>query len=490
MKLNLRKHIIVIVSLAAFSAAQAQNTFRSAYFIDGYNHRNNFNPAFAAERSYFSMPVIGDLRLNLLSNMGVSTFLFPAPDGLTTFMSPDVSADEFLGKLRNNNRINMDVNTSLLSFGARGKKGYFSFDLNVRATADINLPYALFDFMKNTGKSQYYDISGLAARADARVELALGYSRRIADIVNFGARIKALVGVAGLDARIDNMKVAMTGDQWSIHSSGTLKASCGLIEIPTKGESGSAETPAENDLLDFSNIETVESFSADKLISGYGGAIDLGVEIQLIPGLNLSAAICDIGYMAWRNSTVAKTGDQGWIFDGFNDISFDEDSDNSISEQFKALGDDLADMVDFRRASTNGKRGEFLACTLNIGAEYVMPFYSGLSAGFLYSTTLDGPHTRHEGRLYANLEPCSWFSFGVNGGATSYGATGGFILGLHTAGFNFFIGTDHIMTKFAPTGTEGLIYPYGKLHTQINFGIGFNVGARRSNGSPRPIINL
>ena len=64
-------------SVLAAGSAFAQQSFRSAYFLDGYNHEHEFNPAFASRTSYFSVPVISAFNLETQSNLGVSTFLYP-----------------------------------------------------------------------------------------------------------------------------------------------------------------------------------------------------------------------------------------------------------------------------------------------------------------------------------------------------------------------------------------------------------------------------
>ncbi|MDE6527310.1 MAG: hypothetical protein K2L75_08645, partial [Muribaculaceae bacterium] len=108
--MKLSKLIIAVVAASGFVAAHAQEAPRSAYFLDGYSYRHELNPAFMGERNYVSIPMLGNYDISLFSNVGVNTFLYKynEPDSkykLTTFMSPTVSADEFLGKLNKNNHI-------------------------------------------------------------------------------------------------------------------------------------------------------------------------------------------------------------------------------------------------------------------------------------------------------------------------------------------------------------------------------------------------
>ena len=465
------KKIIIsaLAILALAGTASAQQALRSTYFLEGYNMRHQFNPAFAPETGYFAFPVLSGFGLGTQSNIGADTFVYPLDGKLTPFMNSAVSADEFLGKLQGNNQISVDNNISLLSLGIKKSKAFYSLDLNVRTRFAANLPYGLFDFMKNTGKSRQYDISGLSADSDSRVELALGYGREINERLRVGARLKFLVGMANIEANIEEMNILMTEDVWSVRSTGVLKSSSPL-EFKTKGETGAElDSPSDKDLIDFRDIGT-----GGKAVNGYGAAVDLGAEMEVIEGLKVSLAINDLGYMAWKNTTIAETSGDGWSFDGFDNISLDGGNDNSLRKQFDDLADDFSDMYDFRRTAKDAENGGMIAATINAGAEYVMPFYRNMSVGLLGTSYINGDYSWTEGRLFLNLRPARWFSAGVNGAISKFGPTLGAVVGIHTKGFNLFIGTDSLPLKYAKA-TENILYPYGRLNTGVNISLSCNL---------------
>lgn len=466
--------ISILATLCLAGTVHAQQLFRSTYFLEGYNMRHQFNPAFAPNTSYFAISGLSSLGIETQSNLGVSTFIYPKDGGLTTFMNSAVSADEVLNKLRNNNQINIDNNISLLSIGIKKPKSFYSFDLNVRTQAAFNLPYSLFDFMKNAGISQHYDISGLSANCDSRVEFAFGYGRNINDRIRVGGRLKFLVGIANINADIDEMKIQMTEDKWTIKSNGRLESASPLY-FKTKGETGAKiKDPSDEDLIDFKNI----GFFTEVPVNGYGAAIDLGAEMEVVEGLKISLAVNDLGYMCWTDATIAKTSGEDWSFDGFDDISLDGGKDNSISKQFKALRKDIAAMYDFRRTDIDAKYGKMLAATINAGAEYTMPFYEGMSVGLLGTSYINGNYSWTEGRLFLNLKPAKWFSAGVNGAISKFGPTLGAVIGIHVSGFNLFLGTDHLPFNYAKA-YKSILYPYGKANTSVNFGLSFNLGKNK-----------
>ena len=130
--------------------------------------------------------------------------------------------------------------------------------------------------------------------------------------------------------------------------------------------------------------------------------------------------------------------------------------------------DDLEDYASFHRRENGAKRTTSLAATLNIGAEYVFPFYDKLRFGFLSSTRINGQYSWSEGRLSANVAPLKWFDAGVNYGLSSFGSSFGWLLNFHPRGFNFFIGMDHLMGKVSPQ-----FIPVGSANMNVSFG--FNV---------------
>ena len=480
------KKIYFILAIAISTAVLpvSAQQLNSAYFTEGYKFRHQLNPAFASSRSYFSIAT-GNINVGVNSNMGISTFLYPTADGrLTTFMNGSVSADEFLSRLNRKNILGVDAGVSLISTGTWGKHGFTSVELNLKSSSAVNLPKDLFDFMKNAGAKQSYNISNLGASLSAYTEISLGHAHKITDRLNVGAKVKFLLGIASMKANIDNMEVNMTADRWSINANGSMDVSVPMLTFPTKGETGASTDPSQNNEIDFNAIgDSFEFNTAGEMFSslfrglGYGVALDLGATYEfdsgLLEGLNLSASVLDLGFISWGNTTSAVTSNDPWVFEGFDDLSLDSGSDNSLNDQLNSLTDDLADMVKFERTSEGKGKTNMLACTINIGAEYEMPFYRKLSVGFLSSTRIKGPYSHSEGRFSVNIEPVKWFGLSTSYGISSFGSSWGAIANISLPGIGLFIGTDTIPTKLAKTG--GLSVPLNKMNLNLNFGLVFNI---------------
>ena len=231
---------IATVLLLFPSLVSAQSNLRSGYFLDGYIYKYKMNPAMAPERSFFAMPVLGNLGMGVETNfLGISTFLYPTDEGgLTTFLSPRVPNGVFLDKIADNNKLNTNFDLGLIALGFRTGKSFHTLDLSVRVDAGANIPGGLLKYIKAGGSS--WDISNIGMRMSMRAELAYGYSRSIGENLRVGARAKLLLGVMRADVAMDRLKLEMNADRWIVEAHGAMHMS-GPFSIMTKGETGNYE---------------------------------------------------------------------------------------------------------------------------------------------------------------------------------------------------------------------------------------------------------
>ncbi|MDE6332438.1 MAG: hypothetical protein K2L80_07530, partial [Muribaculaceae bacterium] len=239
------KTLIVAASCAAAMCTFAQKAPQTAYFLDGYSFRHELNPAFGNDRNYIAIPALGNIGVGMASNVGVNTFLYKTEPGsrydLTTFMSPDVSADAFLDKLGDYSRVTADMSYTLLSAGFKAWRGYNTLTVGLRSDAGIGVPKDLFRFMKlgQTGDDTRYSFKNLRISAEAMAEIALGHSHRIIPGLEVGARLKFLLGIGGISANIDRMDIRMSGEQWLVDARGAVDIAAGPgLVVPTRQESG------------------------------------------------------------------------------------------------------------------------------------------------------------------------------------------------------------------------------------------------------------
>lgn len=480
MKLMVRKYILAVCAMTVVAGVSAQG-LRSAYFLDGYTYGHEMNPAFMGERNYVAMPVLGQLNVGMQGNVGLSNFLYKYNDpmskyGLTTFLHPSVSSTEFLNGLHDRNTMNVNVSTPILSFGFHKWGGFNTFSVNARVSGNVNLPYAFFDFVKTGqlgGQKTEYDFKDLTVRANAYAEVALGHSRAVNDKLTVGGKFKLLVGVGNLNAYIEEAHLTMSEDVWSVNLKGEGDLALAGTEFETKATRPSVDNTQIRDRRVVDGIDA-DDFSP---IGGMGVGIDLGATYKMddfVEGLTLSAAVLDLGFISWKHSLNAyNDGLISFDFQGFDNIQVKDDglgTSKDLDDQLDDFGDDFMDMAQFYDGGT-GRRVTALNATLNVGAQYVFPFYKRLTFGFLSSTHFNKPFTWTEGRFYANVSPLRWFEASVNYGISTYGSSFGWVLNFHPRGCNVFVGSDHMLTKVTPQ-----FVPVNNLNANVVFGLNFTFG--------------
>lgn len=477
------KTTILAGALALGVCASAQDAPRTAYFLDGYSYRHELNPAFGS-RNYISFPALANLDFGLSSNMGLDTFIYPTSklDGypsdrnyaLTTFMSPYVDANEFLNKLSENSHLNFDYSQTILSTGFNAWGGFSTLNVGVRAHAGVNLPKDLFRFMKvgagETGNAEY-NFSDLRVQATAMSEIALGHSREIIKGLRVGAKVKFLVGLANIDAHMQDLHATFGDKEWKLRGKGELLMTAGTgLKVPLQD--------GEGNLIDWGGIK-YEGFN----IGGYGLGVDLGATYELTPDLTLSAAVQDLGAMSWKHAYIGGTGVYGgdeyneWSFSGFQNVAVKNDEpgyeENKIETQLDNLTDGIKDIYNFHLKQNGGRYRQALDATLRLGAEYTLPVYRGISGGVLYTSYIGGVSSWNEGRFYANFKPAGWFNATFNYGISTFGNSFGWMLNFHPKGINFFIGSDHQFLKVTPQ-----YIPLGHLNANINLGFNITFGSK------------
>ena len=153
------KYITLLLCMA-FSLEGIAQTAKSAYFLDGTFHNSRLNPAMQAERSFISLG-IGNISIGTNGNVGLSHFIYPKDDHLTTFMSGTVDQDEFINRLPERIRLGMNFDATLLGFGFRMLGGYTTFSVSTHSNTSMSLPKGFFEIAKRGIQEQYYSLPSI-----------------------------------------------------------------------------------------------------------------------------------------------------------------------------------------------------------------------------------------------------------------------------------------------------------------------------------------
>ena len=376
-------------------------------------------------------------------------------------MNPYISTSEALkGFSTGNNRLTGDVDITLLSAGFKGFGGYNTFEVGVRSTFGMVLPYELFEFAKNTG-NQTYNIGDISANAMAYAEVAFGHSRQLNDNLRIGAKMKLLFGAGRADLKLKNLKADLAQDnQWTVSGEGVANVSLkGFSYIESEEEYNDPNKGTYN------RVDDVDVDGAG--LGGFGMAFDLGAVYKINDDWTVSAAVTDLGFINWTNNVQAANRSKSFTFKGFRDTSVKDEGGNTVDDQMDKYGDQIADFANLKDEGDQGKRTTGIGATINLGGEYTLPVYRKLKFGVLSSTHLYGKYSWTEGRISANVAPLKWIDGGINFAVNSFTTSMGWIVNFHPKGMNFFVGMDHLLGKQSKEGIP--------LSSNASVNVGFNV---------------
>ncbi len=371
--------LVMLMGLGILSA-QAQVS-RTSYFMEGAPYRHLMNPAMSPARGYVSLPVLGNMNFGMDSNLGLTNFLFydQTNDRLLTALHPDVTDRQFLDGLNDNNNLGMHLRTDLVSFGFWAGHGFVTADVSLRAQAGLNVPKDFFAFLKKgmaNGSGTHYNINNFGLNASAFAEFALGYSYDIFDNLRVGGKVKALFGMAGASAHVDQMDINMSDKAWSIASDASFQF-CTPLQI------GLDTDPADGYISGLTMADGGIQVGDLLKTPGKGVAFDLGVTYSPFDFLTISTSLTDIGKIKWdANRTLRGVSQGSHSFEGIEGLSLDGESQD-IEDQLQSISDDLMNMIQFREANS-GDFATKLHTTFNFGVEGRL-LDNRLSGGLLYT---------------------------------------------------------------------------------------------------------
>ncbi|MDR3365748.1 MAG: DUF5723 family protein [Prevotellaceae bacterium] len=480
------KHFFITVAIMACCSvslrAQQVNTL---YFMNNVPERNAYNPAFQPVHNvYIDLTIMPNFRFDVgNSSLGFSDVIFSkninGVDSTITFLHPAAlkEKDNFYSALRKTNRIYGDLTFNLIGFGFRVKKNYFTVDVSQKASAGFYLPrdmfkLALYGAGKGSGGySDVFDLKRLGVQSSVYTEFGLGYSRKVNDKLTVGGKLKYLIGQANINTDIEKLKLTMDNDRWNISGSGTLNASLPLMDIPV-GADGLVDLANLNPEINTESINGIKDIANIILSSNNGFGVDLGATYNILPELQLSAALIDLGFIRWRSNLTNAS------FNGnFETTGIDYNPGDKVEDRLDTMLQTLEDAFVF--TGSHSSYTTALSTRLNVGAEYSV-VNNKIGFGMLSSTLYAGKSLYTDLTVAANLRPCTWFStsftYSLLHGRFS---NVGFGAQLRVMPFNMYIAVDRIPLTFA---SQELPVPTNLKSVNLQAGMVWVIGDPRKVG--------
>jgi len=447
----MKKLHIFFAALFLATGAAAQNP--TAYFMEGSTFRTQFNPAFAPLRGYVNVPVLGGIEVGMSNSLALDDFLYRRNGKLVTLFDRSVSAGDALGGLKSDNLLGTELRTNIIGFGkfTRNHKNFWAFDINVRASTELNLPKSLIEFVKHGDEGV---IRNFGAAVDAYVDAGFSYSfPLLGDKLYVGAKVKFVMGAARAKVNFDRMDVTLDENRWAVHAAGSIDANIPGAEVGYRYDED-GRPYFEPDDIDMGTFKP----------AGYGFAVDLGATYDILPDLQASLAVTDLGFISWNKASSVRGG-------SLADVEYTgvvvENGVSVSSPDFSF--DDISRF----RPSDEKNRARMMRASLNAGLEYFM-WNHRVGFGALYRARFWEYKTLHSLTGSVNFSPVRWFtlsaSYTVVGGR---GGALGLAMNVCPGWINFFVGTDLATAKFSPQ-----FIPVEQRSMNLTFGLGFPLGKR------------
>ena len=467
------RYILSAALISIGILAYSQN-LNSAYFLDGFAYGHEMNPAKDYDRNiYFSIPLMGNMNFSTCGNTSLTDFLYknPSGSGLVTALHPSISADEALSKFSSNNKLLGDMRYDIASVGFHTKQAYHTITLGMRANFGVNIPYELIEVAKRL-ENRDYDFGNLGMTATSWLEIGYGHSRNITDAIRVGGKLKFLIGAGYARLKANDMSLNLENPgEWTATADATA-------EIGIKGFAwGETETkeyksrPGTYEQINFDNADIDGSG-----VNGFGASLDLGAEWDLgkqgvLDGLKVGIAVLDFGFIKWNNVALAHNKGEEFRFH-FDELKVKHSEGTKLGDQFDDVSDRLSDLISLQDGGTTS-RTKMLGATLNISAEYKMPFYNKLKAGLLSTTRIQGVYSWNEERVALSVAPLNWLEVSGNIGGGTTGFVMGWVVNIHPRGFSLFAGMDYSIYKMTKQ------YIPKSSNSSFCFGINIPLGKSR-----------
>ncbi len=391
------KKILMVLSVSLVVALGLKAQPNTLYFMEDVALRHQMNPAFMPNAAwFFEVPIFPTVYFEVGNNsLTLRDFRLKRNGQWVTSYAPLQYADAYYKRFTKNNVFDTRIAFNILNGGFRfDEVNYLTFDLALKADAYMFVPKDFFRAMLyGANYTSHFDLKDFSVESYMYGELGVGYIRKLSDQWTIGAKLKGLVGFAGIHSKINRFDIYTPKNQWKLSADGEMYAMTPYVRN------------------NVSNNTTTTGTSGDLMKpQGIGAAIDLGVTFEPIENLVISAAITDLGFISWNRTeniaTISANGD--YLFDEAK-YKFDPNDENPIRTLFDEIATNLDKSVNLKKSQGVAESiNQRITTTANFGVEYGI-LDNMLSFAALSNTRVNYGKIMQELTLGVNVRPADWF---------------------------------------------------------------------------------
>ncbi|HEX7412496.1 MAG TPA: DUF5723 family protein [Bacteroidia bacterium] len=372
-----------------------------------------------------------------------------------------LDANTFMGKLKPNNYLNINLHTDILSVGFKVKKvNYFSFNITERV--DIRLGYTkdFFSFLV-IGNGAAVNLNRdmnikLALDATHYREWGFNYTREVNKKLTIGGRFKILSGMENANTEKTNLTMNTNSQYYAISASANLQANTSGIDSASQ-----------------KNTASILGFNPSR--KNHGAAIDLGATYKLNDKFSFSASIIDLGFINWKEYTTNYTTLHQKV--QYNGVGINKADSVTFGQSTQNFGDSLAKSFGYQQNHASYRT--MLTTQFYLGGNYWLNDKNNV--GLLLHGAYANKQLNPAMCLSFNNKVGRWFSASVSYSILnrSYDNVG---LGLAFTGpIQFYVVSDNIISflvfdKYQTGSSSSVMVPAYSKNINLRFGINITVG--------------
>ena len=385
--------LLSTILLASISVAGQENIL---YFLRNTPESNYSNPAHYTDKSkiIIGLPALSGFDISLNNSFSFRN-LGDTKNGTFT-----INLDKFYSKIPQQNYMSENLTLTLFDFQYRLKNRAFSFGVFENQLYRSGFDRTLIQLI-NEGNAPWLE-SSFSTDIDLKFlhyrEYAFGYSQSVSKKITVGCRIKLLTGFSTFNIKRMNIAIE-TGKNIE------------YLKVSTNGEYLTS-MPFN---LKFGEEENAGNTSFDAVrymtnTSNLGAAIDLGATYNVIPGLEISGSLINLGFIHWKKDAKKQTNNGSFTWKGF-DLSNIQNQSGLEEEPYlkpvQSIMDSIAAITKVQ--STTEQFNTSLPTKVYLAAEYQITNY--LSAGIVDRLLFFDKQVSNALTLSGNLILGKLFSF-------------------------------------------------------------------------------
>lgn len=435
MKKIYRLFFAVIFVLAAFSA-EAQNEGLALSLLRDMPYNNYLNPGNRVKYKGIVGFGISNINLGVLNTSIKYDNIYMFENGIPVA----IDANKFIQSLNDkDNSVKADFSLDILNAGFRVKKLFFNIDWRLKMNADLDYSKDFVGFFI-LGNGNYMGLDNPAdfnINTDATLysEVGVGAQYEINDKLTVGVRPKLLFGLANAGINSDRTRIYTDPDTYGISASVDLDIRTSSVLGINMGRIG--------DITNVFNADSIgNAIGKGSYAENLGFGIDFGASYVINEHWGVSASVCDLGFIKWKNAMVKSVDVENTqvVAQVIEDIS-----NINIGIDYKSMIDNLLKNVWGNDSLFNGD-----SYKTYLNTRVMVDGYYELNP--MLRITAIGQLCKHRDRMYPSFTLAYSGSFfrHINVAAdftvSKYSGTSvGLGFGFHFGPINFYAATDNVM---------------------------------------------